>query len=245
MPIMQFAWPQDIDNWALFLDIDGTLVPIAPDPWSVKPSPILPDLLKSAAARLKNALAIVSGRELYSIENVTSSAIHYLAGGHGAEFRFGEHQPVQEAVHPEVGGLQIDLRPLVERHPALLLEVKRAGIAVHYRQAPYLADEVRRTMEAVLASEARRGLGLLQGDLVLEIRSPSHNKGTAVRRLMQEPPFHKRRPIFIGDDISDEEAFAVVQEMGGTAVIVGDRRPTLATHELSSPTDVLRVLAEL
>lgn len=242
---MQFAWPKDIDNWALFLDIDGTLVPIAPDPWSVKPAPILADLLKSVAARLQGALAIVSGRELHSIENVTSSAIHYLAGGHGAEFRFGKNQPVEEAAHPEVGGLQVDLRPLIERHPALLLEVKRAGIAVHYRQAPHLADEVRRAMEAVLVMESRRGLALLQGDMVLEIRSPSHNKGTAVRRLMQEPPFQKRRPIFIGDDISDEEAFAVAQEMGGTAVIVGDRRPTLATQHLESPTDVLRALAEL
>lgn len=242
---MQFAWPKDIDNWALFLDIDGTLVPIAPDPWSVKPAPILPDLLKSVAARLQGALAIVSGRELHSIENVTSNAIHYLAGGHGAEFRFGKNQPVEEAAHPEVGGLQVDLRPLIERHPALLLEVKRAGIAVHYRQAPHLADEVRRAMEAVLVMESRRGLALLQGDMVLEIRSPSHNKGTAVRRLMQEPPFQKRRPIFIGDDISDEEAFAVAQEMGGTAVIVGDRRPTLATQHLESPTDVLRALAEL
>jgi trehalose 6-phosphate phosphatase len=242
---MQFGWPQDIDNWALFLDIDGTLVPIAPDPWSVKPAPILPELLKSVAARLKDALAIVSGRELHSIENVTSNAVHYLAGGHGAEFRFGKSNPVEEAAHPEVGGLQVELRPLVERYPDLLLEVKRAGIAVHYRQAPHLAGVVRRTMEVVLAHEARRDLALLQGDMVLEIRSPSHNKGTAVRRLMQEPPFHKRRPIFIGDDVSDEDAFAVVQELGGTAVIVGDRRPTLATQELGSPTDVLRVLAEL
>jgi trehalose 6-phosphate phosphatase len=242
---MQFAWPQDIDNWALFLDIDGTLVPIAPDPWSVKPAPILPELLKSVAARLKDALAIVSGRELHSIENVTSNAVKYLAGGHGAEFRLGANQPVEEAAHPEVGGLQVELRPLIERYPDLLLEVKRAGIAVHYRQAPYLASEVRKAMESVLAAEACRGLALLQGDMVLEIRSPSHNKGTAVRRLMQEPPFHKRRPIFIGDDVSDEDAFAVAQEMDGIAVIVGDRRPTLATRELESPTEVLRLLAAL
>lgn len=243
---MQFTWPTDIDNWALFMDIDGTLVPIAPDPWSVEPSPLLPDLLKSAAARLKDALAIVSGRELGSVETLTSGAIHYLAGGHGAEFRLGKGQPVEEvAAHPEVGDLQADLRPLTERFPDLLLEVKRAGIAVHYRRAPYLVDLVRHTMEKVLADHARRGLALLQGDHVLEIRSPSHNKGTAVRRLMQEPPFHKRRPIFIGDDISDEDAFAVVREMDGTAVIVGERRPTLATRKLESPTDVLRLLASL
>jgi trehalose 6-phosphate phosphatase len=242
---MQFAWPDDLDNWALFLDIDGTLVPIAPDPWSVKPAPILAELLTTAVARLKGALGIVSGRELHSIENVTSNVVHYLAGGHGAEFRFGKSQPVEEVAHPEVGGLQVALRPLIERHPDLLLEVKRAGIAVHYRQAPHLAGEVRREMEHVLAHEARRGLALLQGDMVLEIRSPSHNKGTAVRRLMQEPPFHKRRPIFIGDDVSDEDAFAVVQQMDGLAVIVGDRRPTLATRELESPTDVLRLLAAL
>lgn len=243
---MTFDWPENLDTLALFLDIDGTLVPIAPDPWSVKPSAALPGLLTRAASRLNGALGIVSGRELHSIEHVTSGVIHYLAGGHGAEFRLGEHQPVQEATpHPAVGGLQVELRPLLERFPALLLEVKRAGIAVHYRQAPHLAGEVRKAMEAVLAAQSRGGLALLQGDHVLEIRSPSHNKGTAVRRLMQEAPFRGRRPIFIGDDISDEEAFAVVQEMGGTAVIVGDRRPTLATCDLASPDDVLRLLAEL
>jgi trehalose 6-phosphate phosphatase len=243
---MKFDWPEKIETLALFLDVDGTLVPVAPDPWSVRPSPALPGLLARAASRLNGALGIVSGRELHAIEHVTSGAIHYLAGGHGAEFRFGLNQPVLEAEpHPEVGGLQVELRPLVERWPALLLEVKRAGIAVHYRQAPHLAAEVRKAMEAVLAAQSRAGLALLQGDHVLEIRSPSHNKGTAVRRLMEEAPFRGRRPIFIGDDISDEEAFAAVQELGGIAVIVGDRRPTLATQELESPTEVLRVLAEL
>jgi trehalose 6-phosphate phosphatase len=100
-------------------------------------------------------------------------------------------------------------------------------------------------MLAALAAPWRRELALLQGDHVLEIRSPLHNKGTAVRRLMQEAPFLGRRPIFIGDDISDEEAFAVVQELGGLAVIVGDRRPTRATLELASPDAVLAALARL
>jgi trehalose 6-phosphate phosphatase len=243
---MKFEWPEPPDALALFLDIDGTLVPIAPDPWSVRPAPILPELLAGAGRRLGGALAVVSGREIGQIEAVTDGSVGHVAGGHGAEFRFGIAAPVQDAEpRPDIGDLEAELRPFAEANPGLLLEPKRAGIAVHYRQAPHLAAQVRAAMAATLAAPWRRELALLQGDHVLEIRSPLHNKGTAVRRLMQEAPFLGRRPIFIGDDISDEEAFAVVQELGGLAVIVGDRRPTRATRELASPDEVLRMLARL
>ena len=80
---------------------------------------------------------------------------------------------------------------------------------------------------------------------MVEIRSPAHNKGEAVRRIMAEAAFHGRRPVFIGDDVTDEDAFVVVQELGGLAVIVGDRRPTLATHKLASVAAVLELLAQI
>ena len=95
----------------------------------------------------------------------------------------------------------------------------------------------------MLARRAQPDLALLQGDHVVEVRSPAHNKGEAVRRIMAETPFRGRRPIFIGDDVTDEDGFLVVQELGGTAIIVGDRRPTLATRKLASVGEVLGLLA--
>ena len=97
----------------------------------------------------------------------------------------------------------------------------------------------------MLARRGQSDLALLQGDHVVEVRSPAHNKGEAVRRIMKEPVFQGRRPVFIGDDVTDEDAFVVAQEMGGTAVIVGERRPTLATHQLSSVAAVLDLLGRI
>lgn len=243
---MKFEWPEPPDRLALFLDIDGTLVPIAETPWAVEPSPALPGLLAGASSRLGGAVAIVSGREIALIEKVTKGSVGHLAGGHGAEFRLGLAAPIEDAEpRPDIGDLEEELRPFADANPGLLLEPKRAGIAMHYRKAPHLAEKARQAMEATLAAPWRRELALLQGDHVLEIRSPVHNKGTAVQRLMQAAPFRDRRPIFIGDDVTDEDAFAVVQSMGGLAVIVGERRPTRATRELGSVDEVLAMLARL
>jgi trehalose 6-phosphate phosphatase len=97
----------------------------------------------------------------------------------------------------------------------------------------------------MLARREQSGLSLLKGDHVVEVRSPAHNKGEAVRRTMKEAALQGRRPVFIGDDVTDEDAFVVVQEMGGTAVIVGDRLPTLATRKLGSVADVLDLLGKI
>lgn len=243
---MKFEVPENLSTLALFLDVDGTLVPIAADPASVRADPALPSLLGGAAKRLGGALGIVSGREIESIDRLTGGAVHYLAGSHGAEFRLGPGQPVlRPGPLPDLAGLAAEIARLAATWPALLIEPKRAGIAVHYRQAPHLAPELRDHLESLLAQRAQADLALLQGDHVLELRSPAHNKGAAVRRLMAAPPFHGRRPFFIGDDVTDEDGFAAAIELGGTAIIVGDRRPTLATRQLASPADVLGLLARL
>src|SRR4029453_8640751 len=100
-------------------------------------------------------------------------------------------------------------------------------------------------LETMLAHREQSGLSLLKGDHVVEVRSPAHNKGEAVRRIMKETAFHGRRPVFIGDDVTDEDGFVVVQELGGTAIIVGNRRPTLATRKLGSVDAVLDLLAKI
>lgn len=233
-----------LSTLALFLDIDGTLVPIAPTPAEVRPSPDLPRLLSRAAAELGDALAIVSGREVTSIDQVTRGVVPYAAGSHGAEFRLGLGQPVlRPGPQPDIAGLESAVIECMGDWEGILIEPKRAGLAVHYRKAPELGNRVREELEAMLARRAQPDLALLQGDHVVEVRSPAHNKGEAVRRIMAETPFRGRRPIFIGDDVTDEDGFLVVQELGGTAIIVGDRRPTLATRKLASVGEVLGLLA--
>lgn len=231
---------------ALFLDIDGTLVPIAPTPAEVRPSPDLPRLLTRAAVDLGNALAIVSGREITSIDQVTQGVVPYAAGSHGAEFRLGLKQAIlRPGPHPDIAGLESDVLACMGDWPGLLIEPKRAGLAVHYRLAPALGPRVRDELASLLARRARPDLALLQGDHVVEVRSPAHNKGEAVRRLMKEAAFQDRRPVFIGDDVTDEDGFLATQELGGTAIIVGSRRPTLATRMVSSVAAVLDLLAKL
>jgi trehalose 6-phosphate phosphatase len=231
---------------ALFLDIDGTLVGIAPTPAEVRPSPDLPRLLTRAASQLGNALAIVSGREITSIDQVTQGVVPYAAGSHGAEFRLGFGQPIlRPGPHPDISGLNTDVLALMRDWPGILVEPKRAGLAVHYRKAPHLGRQVYAELEAMLVRRPQTGLSLLKGDHVVEVRSPAHNKGEAVRRIMKEAAFEGRHPVFIGDDVTDEDAFVVVQEMAGTAVIVGERRPTLATQQLSSVAAVLDLLGKI
>lgn len=231
---------------ALFLDIDGTLVPIAPTPAEVRPSPELPRLLARAAADLDNALAIVSGREVTSIDQVTHAVVPYAAGSHGAEFRLGVGQPIlRPGPQPDIAGLESAVLARMGEWPGLLIEPKRAGLAVHYRKAPDLGPLVHAELAALLSQRAQPDLALLQGDHVVEVRSPAHNKGEAVRRIMAEPAFHGRRPVFIGDDVTDEDGFVAVQELGGMAVIVGDRRPTLATRKIASVAAVLELIANI
>jgi len=231
---------------ALFLDIDGTLVPIAPTPAEARPSPDLPRLLARAAAGLGNALAIVSGREITSIDQVTQGVVPYAAGSHGAEFRLGLGQAVlRPGPQPDIAGLESDVLACLGEWSGLLIEPKRAGLAVHYRKAPDLGPRVRHELAALLARRAQPDLALLQGDHVVEVRSPAHDKGEAVRRIMKEAAFKDRRPVFIGDDVTDEDGFIAVQELGGTAIIVGNRRPTLATRQLAAVAAVLDLLARI
>jgi trehalose 6-phosphate phosphatase len=146
---------------------------------------------------------------------------------------------------PDIAGLETDVLACMEDWPGILIEPKRAGLAVHYRKAPELKSRVREELERLLARRAQGDLALLQGDHVVEVRSPAHNKGAAVRRIMAEMTFRGRRPVFIGDDVTDEDGFVAVQEFGGTAIIVGERRPTLATRKLGSVAAVLDLLGRI
>ncbi len=212
-------------------------MPIAPTPAEVRPSPDLPRLLTRAATDLGNALAIVSGREITSIDQVTQNAVPYAAGSHGAEFRLGFGQPIlRPGPQPDIAGLGSEVLALMSDWPGILVEPKRAGLAVHYRKAPHLGQQVWSELETMLARREQSGLSLLKGDHVVEVRSPVHNKGEAVRRIMKEPAFQGRRPVFIGDDVTDEDAFVVVQEMSRHRC----HRRRAATHPGDAPAELRR-----
>ncbi len=159
---MPFETPENLATLALFLDIDGTLAPIAANPAELRPDPALPALLAGAAKRLAGALAIVSGREIDSIDQLTGGAVSFLAGSHGAEFRLGPGQPVlRPEPQPNLAGLVAEVTGLAAAWPDVLIEPKRAGIAVHYRQAPDLGPALRGMLESLLARNARGDLSLL------------------------------------------------------------------------------------
>jgi trehalose 6-phosphate phosphatase len=215
---------------ALLLDFDGTLAPLAPRPDSVFVPPYLPSLLLRVRGYLRGALGLVSGRPIRDLDRFTGWSVMAVAGVHGLERRSGTGTIVRAA-----GKHDARLNPVRKavtafrtRHPAVLVEDKVASLALHYRLVPEDAGACIALAET-LAREAD-DLEAIQGDQVVEIKPISENKGTAVRAFLAEDPFKGRLPIFVGDDFSDEDAFAETKRQGGHAIIVGSRRPTLATH---------------
>lgn len=221
----------DPSRTALFLDVDGTLLEIVDDPASVVADALLINSLRDAESRLDGALALISGRKIAEIDRIFAPAVFAAAGAHGTEIRTpgGTIECTINAGPP--ASLVDALRIFADSHPGLLLEIKDTAVALHYRQSPELEDEARQQVEAVLDSAAG-DLRLIDGKMVLEIAPRHHDKGAAIRQLMSHPLFANRHPVFLGDDVTDEDGFAVVNELGGTSVHVGRSNSTLAMHSL-------------
>lgn len=229
-------------HWALFLDLDGTLIEIAATPAEVCVPPRLPALLEACRDRLGGAVALVSGREIVQVDQLLAPLRFPVAGAHGAERRSADgvlHSAPRDGAVPAA---RARLMRFVERHPGLLLEDKGSGLALHFRQAPALADAARAQMEAALA-EMGPHYTLLEGKQVLEIKLRGVDKGRAIDAFMAEPPFAGRLPVFIGDDVTDEAGFRAVNDAGGHSIIVGARTPTLARWRLADVTHVLDWMA--
>lgn len=208
-------------DWALFLDIDGTLVDIAPAPQAVEVSAGLPDLLDRLSRRLGGGLALVSGRCLSDLDRLFHPFRFPAAGIHGAERRDaldGLHYAGLASADLEPA--RVELQRFVSRHPGLLLEDKGRSLALHFRQAPHLEPTVRDALERVrarLPADAR----LQPGRCVIEIKSGSASKRAALERFMQEPPFTGRVPVYLGDDLTDLDALAYVESIGGRGIFIG------------------------
>jgi trehalose 6-phosphate phosphatase len=213
--------PSASDSWALFLDADGTLLDIASKPELVEVSPDLPALLARLARRLAGSVALVSGRSIADLDRLFHPFHFAAAGIHGAERRDACGEIHWAGFAPEdLEPARRELRRLVARHPALLLEDKGRGLALHFRQAPELEDEVRAVLERLLV-QLPADAHLQPGHCVIEIKRGGVDKGTAIEQFMQEPPFVGRVPVFVGDDAADEAGLAYVESLGGHGIFVG------------------------
>lgn len=237
--------PDWAQQWALFLDIDGTLLDFADKPQGVR----VPDGLTARIARVAGAvggaLALVSGRPLDGIDRLFPGTLD-AAGTHGAQWRLaGAERDVGPAVAEQLSRTGEQLSDRLRGWPGVLLERKPHAIALHYRLAPDRAAEVQalagRTVLA-LGSDFR----LQRGKEVVEILPAAAGKGAAIRRFMGTDPYAGRTPVFVGDDLTDEDGFEAVNALGGFAIRVGDEEPSAAGYRLRSPgavRDWLKALA--
>lgn len=233
----------DAQRHALFLDIDGTLLDFAEDPDGVTVAAQLTDLLAQVRRTLGGALALVSGRSLSTIDRFFSPHAFAAAGLHGLELRNASGEVTRfQADLDAMETLRRGMHAIADTHPGLLLEDKGGSLALHYRRSPLLATIA--AEEAMrLAHELGSDFVVQPGDHVVEIRPSGPDKGRAIEALMASPPFAGRTPIAVGDDHTDEHAFAAVEAFGGYGVIVGERRPTRAGHALADPAAVHAWLA--
>lgn len=235
------ALPAPRNDWALFLDFDGTLAELAPTPDAVTIDPDLPEILLSLMDSLGGAVALISGRPLGELDRLTGLELPG-AGVHGLELRERQgmvpHLPDESG---EIGKIAARLAPLVQGDPRLILEAKPGALALHYRRAPEREAECRAAMREALA--AAPGLELMQGKMVLEVKPGHINKGHAIEKLMSLPPFMGRIPVFAGDDRTDEDGFGVVNALKGVTIKIGDGE-TNAAHRLASVEDFVTWLKQ-
>lgn len=234
--------PAPSTGWAFFLDVDGTLVDIADTPSAVKVSTDLLDLVGQLHEATGGALALVSGRSLSDLHELLGLQHLPMAGQHGLERR---NSVGRLSIHAAPSGakrvITEGLRPILARHPGLLLEDKGLALALHYRRAPHLAAYAHRLM-ARLMTEAGDGLEIQKGKRVVEIKPSGVDKGTAVTEYLTELPFRGRHPVFIGDDLNDEHGFAEVNRRDGTSIKVGGG-PSCARYRLANVAAVRSWLA--
>lgn len=241
-PVLQ-SLPDDPAHLALFLDVDGTLLPLAPTPAEVCADAETGTLLKRLDILLDGALALVSGRTLAEIDRLFAPNHFTAAGQHGAEWRSASGTAGQHTAHlEELEELRPRLRALAAADPRLLLEDKGLGLALHYRGAPARAGELAATLEAAL--HGYPSLALQHGKYVLEIRAAGCGKDTAIRRLLDSDVFAGRVPIFAGDDATDENGFRFINALGGVSIKVGAGASN-AAYRLDDPAELLHWLSLL
>lgn len=242
---MSFDHAQNTHAWALFLDVDGTLLQIAETPQDVRVPQALTQLLQDLHARLNGALALVSGRSIANLDQLFAPLQLCAAGVHGCERRDPEGRLHHASVDlRSMAAAHEELARCVRMHDGLLLEDKGYGVAVHFRRAPHLAAEVHSVTRRVCANLGP-SFTVQAGKCVFEIRPAAATKGAAISAFMKQPPFSGRKPVFLGDDVTDEHGFLAVNKLGGTSIRVGAAAYTEARFRLPGVVDVIHWLGRL
>jgi trehalose 6-phosphate phosphatase len=219
----QMPLPAPALEWCLFLDVDGTLVEFTDSPLETFADDELKEVLKQVAERLGGALALVSGRGLEYLDALFAPLRLPAAGLHGVERR-----KASGAIHgasfvdSQLDGARSALTALVRAHPGTSLEDKGRTLAVHFRMAPQFESAIRESLTAI-AKRLGSNYHIQDGSMVLEIKPRGFTKGSAISAFMHEPPFSGRTPVFVGDDLTDQDGFRVVESRGGISIAVGDR----------------------
>ncbi len=228
-------------NDALFLDLDGTLTEIAATPADVRVVPQVAELLAQWSRRLDGAVAVVSGRPMSQLLQLLKPYQGAMAGIHGLERRFANGKTITAAPLPELLYARRAMETFAASLPGVALEDKGSALALHYRASPEYGRACRD-----LAHDFGHGrLVVVPGKMVVEIQPKGYDKGMAIEAFMNEAPFARRRPIFVGDDRPDEAAFDYVNRVGGISILVGlSVAPSVAEYRLESVSAVLAWLED-
>lgn len=212
----------NLKEWAILLDVDGTILDLAPTPHAVRVPRSLQQTMTRLSERTGGALALVSGRSLADLDMLFAPLCLPAIGGHGAEFRLVAGGKILAARTPGLDpALKRRLAAVADIATGVLVEDKDYSIALHWRLAPEMEPVVRAQVERIRIEHPAEPIEILPGKSVLEIKQAGFSKGTGVRELMAHPPFADRQPIFIGDDVSDESVFEMITEFDGLAFSVG------------------------
>jgi trehalose 6-phosphate phosphatase len=234
-----------LSETAILLDIDGTLLDLMPTPREVWVPPGLSKTLNRLTQRTNGALALVSGRSLNDIDLIFAPDQFPAVGGHGAEMRI---DPDSEAVAAHAPPMDKELKrrlaAIAKLSPGILLEDKGYSLALHYRLAPHAEKAIYAAVSLIRADLPNAPIEVLPGKCVCEIKHSGFTKASGVRELMTREPFKGRRPLFIGDDVTDETVFAIMPDFDGFAFSVGRRAKGVAGH-FDAPSDVREFLAHL
>jgi trehalose 6-phosphate phosphatase len=208
---------------ALLLDLDGTLIDFAPTPEAVVVPPSLLASLRALRERFGGAVAIVSGRPVEQVEELLGDAVHVVVGEHGAAARYASGAALERPDLPELPAAWLEQAArAVAAHRGAFLERKAHGFVLHYRLAPEAGPALHAALEAILG-DVPGPFAIMTGSMVWELRPTGVDKGGAVHRLMARAPFAGRVPVYIGDDVTDEDGMRAATELGGLGLRVQDR----------------------